>query len=97
MRLMLKFSIPVEFGNAAIRDGKMGRIIEEAVAQVNAEAAYFTLLDGERGGLIFFEEDDQAKLPGINEKLFLDLGADIEITPVLTLEDLKRGLPGRAS
>jgi hypothetical protein len=93
MRLMLKFRIPVERGNAAVADGAVAKAIEELVAEVNAEAAYFTLIDGERAGMVFFEEADQARLPQINEKLFAALDADIEIIPVLNLQDLERGLP----
>jgi hypothetical protein len=94
MRLMLKFRIPVERGNEVVADGTMGKVLEELVSSVNAEAAYFTLLDGERGGMVFFEEADQARLPQINEKLFASLDADVEILPVLTLEDMKRGFSG---
>jgi len=94
MRLMLKFTIPVERGNEAAADGTIAKAIEELVAEVKAEAAYFMLLDGERAGLVFFEETDQARLPLINEKLFASLDAQIEIMPALTLDDLKRGLSG---
>lgn len=96
MRLMLRFTIPVEAGNEAAAEGRIGRILEDLVRKVDAEAAYFTLLDGDRGGMIFFEEADQARLPEINEPLYAELEASIEIIPVLTLEDLKRGLAGRA-
>jgi hypothetical protein len=44
--------------------------------------------------MVFFEEADQAQLPRINEKLFASLDADIEIIPVLTLDDMKRGFSG---
>lgn len=94
MRLMLKFTIPVERGNEAATDGTIAKAIEELVAEVKAEAAYFMLLDGERAGLVFFEETDQARLPLINEKLFASLDAQVEIMPALNLDDLKRGLSG---
>lgn len=93
MLLMLKFTIPVERGNAAAKDGSIGRAIESLVASTSAEAAYFTMIDGERGGYIFFEETDQARLTRINEPILAALDAAIEIVPVLTLDDLKRGLP----
>jgi hypothetical protein len=104
MRLMLKFTIRVDKGNEALADGTMAPAIEALVIKVNAEAAYFIVLDGERAGLVFFEESDQARLPvffeesdqarlpDINEPLFAALDAYIEIVPALTLEDLKRGL-----
>jgi len=92
MRLMLKFSVPVETGNDAVEDGSMAKAIEKLVADTGAEAAYFSLIDGERAGYVFFEETDQAKLTTYNEPLFAALDAHIEIVPVLSLEDLKRGL-----
>jgi len=94
MRLMLKFTIAVERGNEAVADGSIGKAIEKLVADTGAEAAYFTMIDGERGGYVFFEEDDQANLTKINEPMFAALDAHIEIVPVQTLDDLKRGLSG---
>ena len=96
MRLMLKFSIPVEKGNAAAKDGTLGAAIDKLIEQVQPEAAYFTVDQGLRTGLIFFNETDQARLTQINEPLFAQLDAAIDILPVLSLEDLRRGLGGDA-
>lgn len=92
MRLMLKFTIPVEKGNQAERDGTLGKTIEALVKNVNAEAAYFALEHGKRMGIIIFEESDQARMPVINEPLFAELNASIDIQPVLTAQDLQRAL-----
>ena len=92
MRLMLKFTIPVERGNEAVADGTLAQAIESLIDQVKPEAAYFTLADGERAGMVFFDRTDAADLPAINEPLFAKLDAAIEIVPVLTAADLERGL-----
>ena len=92
MRLMLKFTIPVEKGNQAEKDGTLGKAIRALVESVNAEAAYFALEDGKRMGIVIFEETDQARLPVINEPLFAALNAAIEIQPVMTAADLLRAL-----
>ena len=92
MRLMLRFSIPVEKGNEAAKDGSLGRAIEALVEQVQPEAAYFFLDQGERAGLVVFEAADASELPKINEPFFAALDAEIEIHPALTLDDLKKGL-----
>ena len=92
MRLMLKFSIPVERGNAAVKDGTLGQAIENLIKATKADASYFTMIDGKRGGVVFFEENDTTRLPQINEPMFAALDAAIEIVPVLTLDELKRGL-----
>jgi hypothetical protein len=92
MRLMLKYTIPVEKGNEAVRDGSMGPAIDALIEQVKPEAAYFMVEQGKRAGIIVFDESDQSRLPKINEPLFAELNAAIEIYPVLTLEDLRKGL-----
>ena len=92
MRLMLKFSIPVERGNAAVKDGTLGQAIENLIKATKADASYFTMIDGKRGGVVFFEENDTTRLPQINEPMFAALDAAIEIVPVLTLDELRRGV-----
>jgi hypothetical protein len=64
----------------------------QLVKATKAEACYFTMIGGRRGGMIFFEESDQARLPQINEPLLAALDAAIDIVPMLSLDDLKRGL-----
>ena len=70
MRLMLRFTIPVEKGNEALADGSISRIIKDLVDQVQAESAYFYVQDGKRSGTIIFEESDVTRLTAINEPLF---------------------------
>ena len=53
MRMMLKFTLPVEKSNAAINDGSLGRTMESVLSKLKPEAAYFTPLEGKRGGMIF--------------------------------------------
>jgi hypothetical protein len=50
MRLMMKFTIPVGLGNETAKDGTQMQAIESLLKATNAEAAYFTMIDGERGG-----------------------------------------------
>ena len=50
MRTMLKWTVPVEQGNQAIKDGSLMRTIESLVEELKPESAYFMPLDGERGG-----------------------------------------------
>jgi hypothetical protein len=94
MKLMMTFTIPVERGNEGGKDGSILRAIENLVKETKAEASYFTVLDGQRAGFVVFDETDQARLTKINEPLFAALDAAIDIVPVLTLDDLKRGLSG---
>ena len=92
MRLMLRFTIPVEKGNEAAADGSISQTIKELVDQVQAESAYFYVQDGKRAGTIVFEESDVTRLTAINEPLFAKLNAEIDIMPVLNLSDLLKNL-----
>lgn len=94
MRLMLTFSIPVERGNAAVEDGSLGKTLETLISEAKAEAAYFTAVNGERGGMIFYEASDSSHIPSLVEPLFAALDAEVEIVPVMNAEELKRGLSG---
>ena len=88
MLLMMRFTIPVERGNTAAKEGRLEHAIESLVEATDAEAAYFTMINGERGGYVFFEQ-----LAQLNESLIAALDAAIEIVPVMSLDDLKHGLP----
>lgn len=90
MRLMLKFTIPVEKGNEAARDGSLGKAIDALIEAVQPEATYFALENGKRMGILIFEETDQARMPTINEPFFAAVNAAIEIQPVLTAKDMER-------
>lgn len=94
---MLRFTIPVERGNEAAKDGTLRAAIDALIERTQPEAAYFTLDGGERAGMIFFEVDDQARLAEINEPFFAAVDAAIDIAPVLTLDDLRRGLAKASS
>jgi len=92
MRTMLKFSVPVERGNAAIADGTIAKTLETIMTKLKPEAAYFTAVDGKRGGLIFFDLADPSQIPEVVEPLFLNLNAATELSPVMNAEDLRKGL-----
>ena len=92
MRTMLKFLLPVEKSNAAIKDGAIARTLEPIMTKLKPEAAYFTSFDRKRGGLIFFDLADPSQIPEVVEPLFLDLDAAVELTPVMNADDLRKGL-----
>ncbi|MGA8654389.1 MAG: hypothetical protein WB677_27885 [Xanthobacteraceae bacterium] len=92
MRMMLKFTIPVENGNAAINDGTLGSTAESIIGQLKPEAAYFGPIDGKRGGLIFFDLADPSEIAASVEPFFLSLNAAVELMPVMNADDLRKGL-----
>jgi hypothetical protein len=92
MRMMLKFTLPVEKGNAAVRDGSLERVLESVMNKLKPEAAYFGPFEGKRGGVIFFNLSDPSQIVEVAEPLFLNLNAEIELVPVMNGDDLRKGL-----
>lgn len=92
MRMMLKFTLPVEKSNAAVGDGSLARTMESVLSKLKPEAAYFAPLEGKRGGMIFFDLTDPSQIVESVEPFFLGLNASTELVPVMNAEDLKKGL-----
>jgi hypothetical protein len=92
MRVMMTVTVPVEKGNAAVKDGSIGQLIGQTLERTKAEAAYFTVENGERKAFIFFEMHDSSEMPGIGEPLFQGLNARVQSTPCMNAAELKAGL-----
>ncbi len=88
MRFMLTFRIPMDEGNAAIKDGSIGPTLEAIIDELKPEAAYFGPIEGARGGYLVVNFEDPSQIPAIGEPLFLGLGATIQLSPVFTPEEL---------
>jgi hypothetical protein len=92
MRMLLRMQMDVEAGNRAIKDGSFGEMLERVMGQIKPEAAYFTAIDGKRTGLIFFDLQDPSQIPAIAEPFFMGVNAAIDLMPVMTPEDVQKGL-----
>ena len=92
MRTMMKVTIPVEAGNAAVKNGTLPQIVGSVLEQVKAEAAYFCATDGMRSGYIVFDLKSPADIPSIAEPFFLGLNANVEFLPVMDVADMKAGV-----
>jgi hypothetical protein len=94
MRMMLKVTIPVEAGNAAVRNGTLGPRIQQILADLKPEVVYFSEDSGLRTGYVFFDMKDSSQLPAIAEPWFLAFNAGITVRPAMTPQDLASGMPG---
>ncbi len=95
VRILVTFSINPEKGDQLIKEGRIGETIGSILDDLQPEAAYFTDVDGTRGGFLVVDMEDASQIPAITEPLFLGLGATVHIQPVMTPEDL-RGPAGEA-
>ncbi len=92
MRMMLRWTVPVERGNETIKDRSLPRTIESLLEKLNPEAAYFWAEDGERAGLMVFDMADPSQIPQIAEPLFQTADAAVEFVPVMNAGDLRTAL-----
>ena len=92
MRMMLKISIPVEVGNAAIKDGSLVKAIQGTAERLKPEATYFFPGEGARTALFIFDMQDSSQIPLIAEPLFMSLNASLILSPVMNMDDLQKGL-----
>ncbi|MFJ5774964.1 hypothetical protein [Streptomyces sp. NPDC093094] len=92
MRLLIKANVDTERGNEAIRSGKMPELLRQTVERIKPEAVYFGPMDGHRSILLVVDLADSSEIPPVVDGLFTDLNAYVEVTPVMNMDDLQKGL-----
>jgi hypothetical protein len=92
MRVMMKVSIPVEAGSEAIRNGSFADVMGKAMSSIQPEAVYCVSDHGQRTAFVVFDLTEPQQIPVVAEPLFQGLGASIDITPCMTMEDVQNGL-----
>ena len=95
VRILITFSINPEKGDQLIKEGRIGETMGSILDELQPEAAYFTDVEGTRGGFLVVNMEDASQIPAITEPLFLEVGATVHMQPVMTPEDL-RGPAGEA-
>ena len=92
MRVMLKATLDTEKSNEAIRSGKLPEMMQETIERLHPEAAYFGPLGGRRTCLLVLDVEDSSQIPPIGEPFFSQFDAEVEMTPVMNADDLRKGL-----
>ena len=93
MRFLIRATIPTEDGNKMVQDPNFLRKLEEYTNKVKAEAAYFFESNGNRIASFIVDVQRADQIPVLGEPLFIKMGAHVEFHPVMSLEDLKKGIP----
>lgn len=92
MRMMLKLKLDTEAGSKAIADGSLPGLMQEMLGRIQPEAAYFGPEGGVRTAFIVFDLQDPSDLPSLTEPMFGRLKAKVEMFPVMSRDDLQKGL-----
>ncbi|AZM76506.1 hypothetical protein NC239_17410 [Streptomyces sp. G3] len=92
MRVLLRATLDTEKANEAIRSGKLPEVISRTLDQLKPEAAYFGPVGGRRTALLVFDMQDSSELPPTGEPFFTELNAEVEVSPIMNADDLRKGL-----
>jgi hypothetical protein len=90
--MMVRFHFPADAGNDLIQSGKVNKVFEQLGADLKPEAMYLYPEQGERGGIVVFDMQDSSWLAGVVERFSFGLHAKVEVMPVMTADDLQKGL-----
>ena len=91
MRYLIKVEMATDAGDMAVRDPKFGERMQSLLKELKAEAAYFTTVNGHRGGYIVVNMDDASQMVAMAEPFFLWLKAKVEFIPVMLPQDMAKG------
>ena len=87
MRFLVKATLPVDAGNALVRDPNFGGRIQEIMDDIRPEAVYFAVADGQRTVYAVIDLEGTYELPRIVEPFWLALGANVELIPAMDRSD----------
>ncbi len=93
MKYLIKVRLPVEAGNKALQDPKFGDKLQSILKEINAEATFFTPVEGQRGMFIVTSFDDASRIAAISEKFWFFGKADVEFFPIMVIEDIMKAGP----
>jgi len=90
MRVLARVAIDTPTGNAAIKSGALGKVIESTVALVNPKRPTSPRMR-EAVRVLRLRSQGRVGHPMIAEPWFHELGASVDISPVMVAEDVGRG------
>lgn len=89
MNMLLAVEFPAEPFNTLMRNEKVGEIIERILETIKPSTAYFTELDGKRGGIFVVDVRSPADVPFFAEPFYLNFNASCKFNILMTPEELK--------
>ena len=95
MRMMLRARFETAAANAAFKSGIVEKTLGDFMAKAKPEAVYFTLENGKRCGVFVFDMKELSMMPVLFEDMFQAVGAEVELTPCMTADELRAGLAAK--
>ena len=83
MKFLVRATMPVEAGNALVRNPNFGKIMQDVLADLKPEAVYYAVERGQRTIYFVVNFADASEIPRIVEPLWLTMKADIDFIPAM--------------
>ena len=93
MRFLARATMPVDAGNALVRNPKFGKTIQSVLADLKPEATYYCVENGQRTIYLVLNVSDPQEIPGIVEPLWLTMKADVELIPAMNQAEFSKAMP----
>lgn len=90
MKMLLTVEFPLEPFNSLVRSGKVGGIVGHILETIKPETAYFSELDGKRGGIFVVDVKSPSDVPFFAEPFFLNFQASCKFRILMSPEDLQK-------
>ncbi|MET8545453.1 hypothetical protein ABZW03_33175 [Kitasatospora sp. NPDC004799] len=92
MRALLEVELDTATSNKLITDGTIAEGIQQTLAQLKPEAAYFLSRHGRRAMVLVVDVADEASIPSLAEPFWLQLNASVDLRPCMNADELMEGL-----
>lgn len=89
MKMLLIVQFPHEPFNSYVKNGSVGKLIEQVLESIEPESAYFTEQDGKRAGIFVIDLQSASDVPRFAEPFFLNFEASCEFRILMSSEDLQ--------
>lgn len=88
MRTLMLLQFPIEPFNTLTRNGTAAAKMKAILDEIKPEAAYFTAMEGHRGGILVVDVKKPSDIPLLAEPWFLTFNATVDFRIAMTPEDL---------
>jgi hypothetical protein len=92
MRMLLKAVMDTEVGNETVRRGAVAEALDQMRENLQPEAVYGVVEDGQRTLIVVFDLADPSQIPVACEGFFQQAKAKITLSPCMTEEEMKKGV-----
>ena len=92
MRMLLKALGDTEAGSETIRRGALAEALDQMLVNLQPEAVYGVVEDGQRALIVVFDLADPSQIPVACEGFFQQMKAKVTLSPCMNLEEIKKGV-----